>query len=149
MTAAVPARAFSPMDQCVAHHDARNGIARGGAAKDQRVQVEVHLLRVDIHGAAVAFKPENLRLLDELHSDDRDGFLQVCADLEEYGVARKDVIAAISLIGAEIGREKTARGSPLPAEINSEVIRFSDVEGEASSRSHAHRADEISRGAVP
>ena len=45
MTAAVPARAFSPMEQYVAHHDARGGVARGGAAKDQRVQVEVLLLR--------------------------------------------------------------------------------------------------------
>jgi hypothetical protein len=46
MMAAVPARAFSPMEQYVAHHDARGGVARGGAAKDQRVQVEVLLLRV-------------------------------------------------------------------------------------------------------
>jgi hypothetical protein len=149
MTAAMPARAFSPMEQYVAHHDARGGVAHGGAAKDQRVQVEVLLLRLDIHGAAVAFEPGNPRLLDELHRDDRDGFLQVCVDLEEYGVAREYVIAAISLIGAEIGREETAGGSTLPPEIHPEVIRFSYVKGRAVSRSYAHHCDEISRGAAP
>jgi hypothetical protein len=67
----------------------------------------------------------------------------------EQHLAARYVIAAISLIGAEIGREETARGSPLPPEIDGEVIRFSDVDGRAASRSYAHRPDEISRGAAP
>ena len=58
MTAAVPARAFSPMEQYVAHHDARGGVARGGAAKDQRVQVEVLLLRL---GTSVDKLPRSAR----------------------------------------------------------------------------------------
>jgi hypothetical protein len=140
MTAPVPARASSSKEQHIAHHEARGGIAFDGAANDQRVRVQVLLLRVDVHGAAVAFEPENLRLLDELHREDRDGFLQVCSDLEEYGVAPKHVIAAISFMGAEIDVEGTARGSTLPPEIASEV---------AASRSYAHRPDEIYRGTAP
>jgi hypothetical protein len=84
-----------PTDQRTDHQGGGYAAIGNGAAK-QREPVELLLLRVHVHGAEIVFETDNVRLLRELHRRDRGGFLQVCAELQEYGVSRDDIMDAIS-----------------------------------------------------